>query len=81
MTKKKCDDSCKDLHGDIISVRMVAINEKGEEMGIKKPTTKQILEFGASEVVYHVIDKSGKITELGRAKIDKQKNDVTFKSK
>lgn len=80
MGKKKCDDSCKGLHGGIISVRMVAINEKGEEMGIKKPTPKQIFESGASQVVYHVIDESGKITELGRAKIDKQKNDVTFKS-
>lgn len=69
MTKKKgceCKEhyikTNKDRDGGIISVRMVAINEKGEEMGIKNPTAKQI-------------------TELGRAKIDKQKNDVTFKSK
>ena len=76
---EKCTKKCKRKHGSLISFKMVAINKKGEEMGIKKPTTKQILDFGSSEVVYHVIDESGKITELGRAKIDKEKNDITFK--
>jgi pyrimidine deaminase RibD-like protein len=79
--KEHYNKTNKERDGGIVSVRMVAINEKGEKMGKKKPTAKQILEYGAGEIVYHVMDKNGKITELGRFKIDKENNKLlTFKS-
>jgi hypothetical protein len=71
--KEHYNKTNKERDGGIVSVRMVSINEKGEEMGKKKPTVRELLN-NPSEVAIYLIDENGKFHERFRKKIEPKKD-------